>query len=139
MSVSPVSHNSPVQRAAEQREDAKARDEKAAFDAAQPVQGVPRESFIASVVAARHPPRLPLETGLTSGSTGDASLFRVEMDSLAKRSETALAADMAEIYLAFSDDARIAGDPDLIEAFEYLGETMVNYEHLRLLRNGQLG
>lgn len=96
-----------------------------------------RESFISTIVAARQPPPLSLEDVQTPSRA--SALFGSEIEALSQRDDAEVAGDLAEIYVTFSKEAEKSGAADLREAFDFVGETMLNYEHLRLLRTGQLG
>lgn len=98
-----------------------------------------KESFISSMMAARQPPRLSLDEVLPQAKEGPSVLFSSEIENLARLSDTEIAGDLAEVFLDNIKDVQSQGSPELSEAFDYLGELLANYEHLRLLRTGELG
>ena len=120
------------------RLDKEARDQQA-FDAATSAVPVPRESFISSVSSSRQPPRLLLDDAIEEVPSTSVKLFGAETESLSRRDDLEVAGDLAEIYLEFSKEAQQSGDPEIVAAFEHLGDVMLNYEHVRLLRTGGLG
>lgn len=129
--------------AAASRLAARAIDEKDApelLEKSAAAQKATAESFIASVSAARRPPPLPLNDIAPSLSgSGVGEIFKPELDGFSRKRSDDVAAAFANIFIGFSDAARAEGDRDLDAAFDLMGETMLNYEHLRLLRTGQLG
>ena len=103
-----------------------------------PIAAPRRETFIAAVAALRQPPPMPLPQD-ESASRVDAAgrMFARDLADLARRQPDEVAADLAELYLHHADTA--AADPEIAAAFDTLGELMRGYEHLRLLRPGELG
>lgn len=97
------------------------------------------ESFISSMMAARQPPRLPLDEMLPQAKNASSALFGSDIENFSLLSDTEVAGDLAELFIDNIQDVQAQGNPDLSEAFEYLGEVLANYEHLRLLRTGELG
>lgn len=104
-----------------------------------PKAPVLRESFVSSAIVSRQPPRLPLDDVIPQGASAAQRLFGEEIESLSRLTENDVAGDLAEIYLTHAERALSQGDPELTQAFETVGELMVNYEHLRLLRTGEMG
>lgn len=101
---------------------------------------VAKENFITALVAARRPPALPIGEILgAAGPSATSKLFAKELQSFNTRDSGEVAADLASIYLDHVEDALDTGSADLAEAFETLGELMRGYEHLRMLRTGELG
>lgn len=110
------------------------------LDRTESARKVSSESFISAVSTSRRPPPIALNDIAPSlAGSGVPEVFKSELDSLARKSAEDLAASFAGIFLSFAEEARAEGDRELDDAFDLLGETMVNYEHLRLLRTGQLG
>lgn len=97
------------------------------------------ESFISSMIAGRTPPRLSLADVVPSLSSSPSSVFGPEIENLSMMSDSDIAADIAEVFLDNMEIVQSSGDPELAHAFQHLGELLANYEHLRLLRTGELG
>ncbi|MEM9853014.1 MAG: hypothetical protein AAF841_01060 [Pseudomonadota bacterium] len=98
-----------------------------------------RESYISSIIAARQPPRLPLVEDGPESLSSTAALFASELDDLSTRQDTDIGAELATIFITHGEQAKASGDPAVAAAFDHLGEVMLTYEHLRLLRTGELG
>ena len=123
--------------AARAAEDKDAKDQ---LDESAGTRKVTAESFIASVSAARRPPPIALnDIAPTLAGSGATEIFKAELDGFARKSSDDISAAFAGVFLGYAEKARAEGNPALDDAFDLLGETMVNYEHLRLLRTGQLG
>lgn len=100
---------------------------------------VDRESFIASVVASRQPPRMPLQGMLPQSPVATATVFARDLDAFGDRTTEDVAGTLAATYLNHAATAAQSGDPELVQAFAALGELMRSYEHIRLLKTGELG
>lgn len=109
---------------------------KAAIEVAPPII---KESFITSVMAARQPPRMSLDETASQMPDASAALFSKEITALTRMTDVDISGDLANVYLTHIKDAQNDGGPQLTEAFDYLGEVLMNYEHLRMLRTGELG
>lgn len=97
------------------------------------------ESFISQVAAARQPPPLAVSDILPEPTTPGKELFRNEVAGLAANSLDEVTGDLAEVYLSHIDQVTADGDPRVSQAFDYLGELMLQYEHIRLMRTRDLG
>lgn len=98
-----------------------------------------RETFLSQMAANRHPPRLPLSDLVFAPANEISISFEQELSQLASRKDAEVAADLAEIFLLHADAVHSEGSTELNEAFDELGEIMRNYEHIRLMRDGELG
>ncbi len=98
-----------------------------------------RESFVASVSSSRQPPKMSLSAWITRGATSPFTMFAKELESFRNKSTEDVAGDLAVAYLSFADLAQKTSDTDLHGAFEEMGELMRGYEHLRMMRTGDLG
>lgn len=97
------------------------------------------ENFITSVVANRQPPRLPLGEMSEPEADSPSVLFAHDLKSFYSRSDSEIAGDLAHIFLTHVEAAGALNNPDLSDAFAELGELARDYEHLRILRTGELG
>jgi hypothetical protein len=98
-----------------------------------------KESFVSTVSSSREPPRMSLRAWLRRGATSPFTMFADELDSFREKSTEDVAGDLAVAYLSFSELAQKTGDIDLNGAFDEVGELMRGYEHLRMMRTGDLG
>lgn len=132
--ISPSGASRTPVRARQEEEDRKAFQE--ASEAAAPAL---KESYISSIIAARQPPRLPLDDMVPEAPSAAGALFATELEELSARRDVDIGAALASIYIDHGEEAMASGDPEVAAAFAHLGEVMLNYEHLRLLRTGELG
>jgi len=105
----------------------------------QPKREVSVENFITSLSAHRQPPKMPLSSLLTKSPTSVASMFAQDLEKLENRSTEDVAGDLAMTYLTYETIAVSEGDGALKQAFEEMGELMRGYEHIRMLKTGELG
>ena len=82
---------------------------------------------------------MSLASMLSNATTSVSAMFSTEMQAFEKRNADEVAGDLAEVYLGFSSLARSQNDSDLMAAFEEMGELMRGYEHLRMMKTGELG
>ncbi|MEM6941355.1 MAG: hypothetical protein AAF509_14645 [Pseudomonadota bacterium] len=97
------------------------------------------ENFITSVVANRQPPRLPLTELIEPDADAPGVLFAQDLKAFYAKGDTQIAGDLATVFLEYFEQADATNNPELGEAFAELGELARNYEHLRILRTGELG
>lgn len=98
-----------------------------------------KEAFISSLSSRRQPPQMSLGTLFSGGPNSVLRMFPAELDALEQRDVDEVAGDLAMTYLRYAKQAEREGDADLVEAFEAMGELMRGYEHLRMLKTGDLG
>ncbi|MEM8978508.1 MAG: hypothetical protein AAGD04_03430 [Pseudomonadota bacterium] len=93
---------------------------------------------MSSLSSLRRPPPMPLGGQRGEGPT-TAELFPEELEDLETRSTEEVSGDLAMLYLNFFPLAQEEADGDLTAAFEQMGELMREYEHIRMLKTGELG
>ncbi len=107
---------------------------------AEAIRPVVSESFITSQVASRQPPRMALSS-LFGGTPASATvrLFAQDLEALAARDADTVSGDLAAVFLDHVGSAGADPSGEMERAFDSLGELLRSYEHLRILRTGELG
>lgn len=98
-----------------------------------------RETFVSAVSNFRQPPPLGARPFRAEKAHAVSAMFAPELEALNARSSDAVAHDLAVTFLSFADHKEISAHAGLSEGFETLGELMRAYEHIRMLRAGDLG
>lgn len=105
---------------------------------AQPVDGG-NENFVSAIASFRQPPKLNIPADFLIPKTSVTELFATEMESLSKKDVSEVAGVLADVFLTHAQRAQKEDDAQLIDAFEQIGELMRGYEHLRMMKTGDLG